>query len=194
MTFLQLYVLIILIIYLLAFFIQNLKTYYSVKKSIRGRSAKLTFSLVMSTIIYLLTFGQIAFARLGHHLGSLEFLDFRLLQMAGAVLITTAMLIGLAALYEMKNSWRVGIKYDQKTELVTRGIYAASRNPYFLSYDLLFLVTLMIFPSMVLLVLVISLMLTFHLMILEEEQYLAGIQGKTYQDYKRKTGRYLFGI
>jgi protein-S-isoprenylcysteine O-methyltransferase Ste14 len=114
--------------------------------------------------------------------------------MAGAVLITIAMLIGLAALYEMKNSWRVGIKYDQKTELVTTGIYAVSRNPYFLSYDILFMGILMLFPSMVLLVLIVALVLTFHLMILEEEQYLAGIQGKTFQDYKRKTGRYLFGI
>jgi protein-S-isoprenylcysteine O-methyltransferase Ste14 len=138
MTFLHVYVLIILIIYLLAFFIQNLKTYFSVKQSIRGRSVKLTLSLALSTIIYLLTFGQIAFAGLGNHLGSLEFLDFQVLQMAGAVLITIAMLIGLAALYEMKNSWRVGIKYDQKTELVTTGIYAVSRNPYFLSYDVLF--------------------------------------------------------
>lgn len=194
MTFLHLYVLIILIIYLSAFFIQNLKTYFSVKQSIRGRSAKLPLSLVLSTIIYLLTFWQIAFAGIKHHLGYLEFLDFQVLQTSGAVLMIIAMFTGLAALYEMKNSWRVGIKYDQKTELVTTGIYSISRNPYFLSYNILFTGIFLVFPSIIMLALILFLMITFHFMILEEERFLTNTKREEYLTYKLKTSRYLSGI
>lgn len=192
MTFLNLYVLIILIIYLSAFFIQNLRTYFSVKQSIRGRSVKLSISLVLSTIIYLLTFAQIAYPGISDGLIFLDVLSYKWIQFVGAILISLALIIGLSALYEMKNSWRVGIKYNQKTDLVTSGIYAISRNPYFLSYNILFPGIFLIFPSIVILGLTVSLMRTFHLMILEEEQYLFKIQGEDYRHYKKKTGRYLF--
>lgn len=192
MTLLSIYVLIILIIYLSAFFIQNLKTYFSVKLSIRGRSTKLTVSLLLSTIIYLLTFGLILFPGLGERLVFWVSMDSLVFQISGAFLMTIALFVGLTALYEMKNSWRVGIKYDQKTELVTTGIYSFSRNPYFLSYNLLFTGIFLIFPSAILLILILALMFTFHKMILEEEQYLEGVQGDDYLKYKKKTGRYLF--
>ena len=38
----------------------------------------------------------------------------------------------------MKNSWRVGIP-EEKTTLVTQGIYRFSRNPAFVGFDLLYL-------------------------------------------------------
>ncbi len=194
MTFLNLYVLIILVIYLSAFFIQNLKTYFSVKQSIRGRSAKLTLSLVLSTMIYLLTFVQIFSPHLDEFLISIGFIKSAGIQIAGAILISIALIVGLAALYAMKNSWRVGIKYDQKTDLVTTGIYSISRNPYFLSYNILFAGIFMILPSIILGSLIIALMITFHFMILEEEQYLSKVQGESYLIYKKQTGRYLFGV
>ena len=194
MTFLNLYVLIILVIYLSAFFIQNLKTYFSVKQSIRGRSTKLTLSLVLSTVIYTLTLSQIFSQRVSAFLISIDLLKSAEVQIAGAVLITIALMVGLAALYTMKNSWRVGIKYNQKTDLVTNGIYSFSRNPYFLSYNILFTGIFLVFPSIIIAVLIIALMITFHFMILEEEQYLSDVQGEVYLTYKKKTSRYLFAL
>jgi protein-S-isoprenylcysteine O-methyltransferase Ste14 len=194
MTFVNLYVLIILIVYLSAFFLQNLRTFFSIRQSIRGRSGKLSLSLGLSTVIYVLTFIQLAIGGASDYLGFIRLLDVQALQISGAIMTTIALFTGLAALYEMKNSWRVGIKYDQKTELITTGIYRMSRNPYFLSYNLLFTGIFLIFPSLVLLTLIISLMVTFHFMILEEERYLTKVQGEGYLTYKLKTGRYLFGF
>ena len=150
MTFLELYVFIILIIYLSAFFIQNLKTYFSVGQSIRGRSVKLTLSLILSTVIYLMTFAMIFWPGAKELLVFIDFLEQDWLQYLGAFMVFMALIIGLAALYEMKNSWRVGIRHDQKTKLVSSGIYSWSRNPYFLSYDLLFPGIFFIFPSLLL--------------------------------------------
>jgi protein-S-isoprenylcysteine O-methyltransferase Ste14 len=112
----------------------------------------------------------------------------------GLLMITIALFIGLAALYEMKNSWRIGIKYEQKTELVTTGIYSISRNPYFLSYDLLFTGVFLVFPTLVLLVFLLGIIIIFHLMILEEERYLIKVQGSAYKNYQSKTERYFFGV
>jgi protein-S-isoprenylcysteine O-methyltransferase Ste14 len=136
-------------------------------------------------------FALIAFPDFRDYLVILNFLEAEWIQYSGGFMISLALIIGLAALYEMKNSWRIGIKYDQKTDLVTSGIYAVSRNPYFLSYDLLFMGIFLIFPSAILFSLVVMLMITFHFMILEEEQYLRKIQGEVYENYQRKTGRYI---
>ena len=149
---------------------------------------------MLSTIIYLLIFGVFFYAPLEKTLIQIEFMNSRVFDFIGMGLLLLALYIGLAALYEMKNSWRVGIRYDQKTDLVTKGIYSFSRNPYFLSYDLLFTGILFIFPTLVFLALTLGLMIVFHLMILEEERYLTKVQGKLYQNYRSKTGRYLFGI
>lgn len=188
------YVLAIIVIYVVAFFIKNLKTYFAVRTSIRGKSAKLTLSLVLSTVIYLVALFQLLFPGTHLPIGKLVILDSVVLKNTGYVLILFALIIGLAALYEMRNSWRVGIKHDQKTELVTTGIYAISRNPYFLSYDILFLGIFLIFPSFILLFLVISLTIVFHLMIMEEERYLATVQGGAYLMYRKKVGRYFLTI
>jgi protein-S-isoprenylcysteine O-methyltransferase Ste14 len=194
MTYIHIYLFIILIIYLTAFFVQNIKTRLSTKQPIRGRSPKLTVSLALSTIIYLLTFGMLFFPILEQKLVRFSLLNTVVFDLLGLLIITLALFIGLAALYEMKNSWRVGIKYDQKTDLVTTGIYSISRNPYFLSYNLLFGGVFLVFPTGILLLLVSALIIIFHQMILEEEGYLAKVQGEVYEKYKNKTGRYLFGL
>ena len=192
MNFWDFYVLGIIVIYLAAFFIRNLKTYFSIKTSIRGSSAKLTLSLVLSTIIYLITFTNIFMPDFQYLLGKITMLDISLMKYLGYSLLPSSLIIGLLALYEMRNSWRVGIKYDQKTDLITTGIYAISRNPYFLSYDMLFLGIFLIYPSLTLLILSLTLAVVFHFMIKEEEDYLENVQGEDYLSYKKKVGRYFF--
>jgi protein-S-isoprenylcysteine O-methyltransferase Ste14 len=191
MTFWSLYTLIIILIYLAAFFIRNFKTYLTLRKSIRGKSTKLMLSLILSTIIYTIAFMQIFSSPWTTYLVALNFMEALKLKYLGFALIMIALIVGLAALYEMKNSWRVGIKYDQKTDLVTSGIYSLSRNPYFLSYDLLFLGLFLIYPSLVFLILTLVLIVMFHFMIMEEEAYLEKVQGENYINYKKKVSRYL---
>ncbi|MBW2675876.1 MAG: isoprenylcysteine carboxylmethyltransferase family protein [Deltaproteobacteria bacterium] len=80
---------------------------------------------------------------------------------------------------------------DQKTELIQDGVYAYVRNPYFLSYYILFFGLFLVRPSLVILLLVGVTVFTFHKMILKEEAYLLAIHGSAYRGYKTKTGRYL---
>ncbi|NJO88868.1 MAG: isoprenylcysteine carboxylmethyltransferase family protein [Chloroflexia bacterium] len=105
-------------------------------------------------------------------------------------MVTVGFIVGIFALAAMKNSWRVGIRYEQKTDLVTNGIYQFSRNPYFLSYNILMFGFLLIFPSVLILIPYALLVFLFHKMILEEENYLENMHGEDYLNYKRKVKRY----
>lgn len=92
----------------------------------------------------------------------------------------------------MRDSWRAGIPEKGETELITTGIYAFSRNPAFLGFDLMYIGLLAAFFNLVHLMFVIFAAVMLHLQILQEEAFLADAFGKEYQAYKARTGRYLF--
>lgn len=186
----KIYLALVIVFFILAFAIRNIKTYLSTGQSIRGKSLKLTLSIILSAIIYLLILLRLTIIKHGWIL-ELEFYSISSLRIIGFVFVSVGFLTGIFALIAMRNSWRVGIKYDQKTDLVTTGIYRFSRNPYFFSYDMLILGYILIFPSIILITLYVALAITFHKMVLEEEKYLETVHGDSYTNYKLKVGRYL---
>ena len=186
----KIYLGLVLVFFILAFAIKNIQTYFSTRQSIRGRSTKVTLSVLISTIIYCLIISRLTFLD-PKWLIEIDFSSFVILKSIGLVLVTLGFVLGILALIKMRNSWRVGIKYDQKTDLVTTGIYRISRNPYFLSYDILIFGYILIFPSLLLILLYLTLVVVFHRMIIEEEKYLMSVHDSTYLDYKKKVDRYL---
>jgi len=180
----------ILIFFILAFAVRNIKTYLATKQSIKGKSVKLSLSILLSTIIYVLILSRISFLN-PHWILELHLPFAETFRIAGLVLVSIGFLFGIFALIAMQNSWRIGIKYDQKTDLVTSGIYRFSRNPYFFSYDVLIFGYILIFPSLLLMGLLVGLSITFHLMILEEEQYLSNSHGNEYIAYQKRVSRYI---
>lgn len=91
----------------------------------------------------------------------------------------------------MKDSWRAGIAENDKTEIVTRGIYQISRNPAFLGFDCVYIGLLLMFFNPVLLIFSVFAIIMLHLQILQEEQYLPKVFGRDYINYKNKVCRYL---
>lgn len=186
----QLYLGLVLVFFILAFGIKNIKTYLSTGVSIRGRSSKLTASILLSTIIYILIFLRLIFLE-PSWIMEIHPVGYEIFRIIGFAFVTIGFFLGISSLISMKNSWRIGIRYEQKTALVTSGVYRISRNPYFFSYDLLILGYIFIFPSLVLVVLYVPLVIVFHKMILEEEKYLETVHGEVYLNYKRRVNRYL---
>lgn len=180
----------ILVFFILAFAIRNIRTYLSTRQSIKGKSKKLTLSILISTLIYLIILLRLIILKPAWIL-EFNFLDSIAFRYIGFALIIIGFIFGILALIAMKDSWRVGIKYEQKTELVINGIYRFSRNPYFFSYDILILGYFFIFPSIILMILLIGLAVIFHKMILEEEKYLISVHGDKYIEYKHKVNRYI---
>jgi len=90
----------------------------------------------------------------------------------------------------MKNSWRVGIP-EEKTALVTNGIYKWSRNPAFFGFDLLYLSICLLFFNIPLLVISIWAAVMLHLQVLQEEEHMKRMFGEDYINYMKNTFRYL---
>jgi len=186
----KLYLFSIILFFILAFALKNIKTALSPGLSIKGRSTKVNLSIVLSILIYTIIILRLFFLN-NKDLLEFEFIGFSAIKYIGSGLATTGFVVGILALVAMKNSWRIGIRHEQKTDLVKNGIYRLSRNPYFFSYNILILGFILIFPSIILLFPYLILIITFHNMILEEEEYLEKTHGEEYLSYKAKVNRYI---
>ena len=91
----------------------------------------------------------------------------------------------------MKDSWRAGIPERDRTKLVTNGIYAFSRNPAFLGFDLQYIGVMLMFCNLLTGLFTAFAMVMLHLQILQEEHYLAAAFGAEYLEYRRRVLRYL---
>lgn len=111
---------------------------------------------------------------------------------AGAVLSALGAAAFIAAVHAMRDSWRAGVSKNEKTELVTAGIYQISRNPAFLGFDLLHLGTLLMFFNGVLCALTVLAMGVYHLQIVNvEEDHLIAAFKDEYLQYRSTVRRYL---
>ena len=100
-------------------------------------------------------------------------------------------LIFLISVLCMKDSWRAGIPDRDRTELVTDGIYAFSRNPAFLGFDLQYIGVLLMFCNLLTAAFTAFAVSMLHLQILQEERYLTAAFGPEYLQYRRHVLRYL---
>lgn len=91
----------------------------------------------------------------------------------------------------MKESWRAGIPDQDKTELVTDGIYAFSRNPAFLGFDLQYIGVLLMFCNLLTGMFTVFAIVMLHRQILQEERHLTAAFGAEYLNYRRRVYRYL---
>lgn len=89
----------------------------------------------------------------------------------------------------MKKSWRVGIP-EEKTSLVTVGIYKWSRNPAFVGFDMLYLSICLLFFNIPVVLVSMWAAVMLHLQILQEEKHMVNMFGSKYEEYKEHTLRY----
>ena len=122
---------------------------------------------------------------------SVRLVDVMLAKLLGVTLIICAFVIFVLALSALGNSWRLGIDENHPGLLVTTGIYAHSRNPIYLFFDLYFLGTFLINGSLFFLIMTALVALNLHYQILQEEQFLARAHRATYEAYCTRTARYL---
>lgn len=94
-----------------------------------------------------------------------------------------------AAVITMKTSWRVGIP-EEKTFLITDGIYKWSRNPAYVGFDFLYLSICLIFFNIPLMLVSVWAAVMLHFQILQEEVHLYRMFGDEYEAYMKHTLRY----
>jgi protein-S-isoprenylcysteine O-methyltransferase Ste14 len=157
-----------------------------------GRQIKGKNKEAVSATIFLIIFIAIStiFAFTGFKVGTYPVINNSYSFIVSLVLIFINVIIGAASLINMKDSWRVGVLEDQKTQLIEGGIYKLSRNPYFLSYIIMFIAYTILLQNVILLGLLFIGILFIHSMIIKEEQYLLSIHKDSYIQYKKRVSRY----
>ena len=114
------------------------------------------------------------------------------LQTAGIVITALGVMIFIISVVQMKDNWRAGVQREEKTNLVTSGIYSISRNPAFLGFDLMYVGILFSFFNWYLCFATIFAVVFFHLQIVNvEEDFLIEAFGQEYIEYKKIVFRYL---
>ena len=117
------------------------------------------------------------------------------LQVAGLVLALAGFAATLAGQVGMGASWRVGVDPDERTTLVTTGVFAAVRNPVFSAMVAAQAgVTLMV-PTWPTVLSLVALVVAVELQVRAvEEPYLRAMHGSSYAEYAGRAGRFVPGI
>ena len=123
-------------------------------------------------------------------------LDTRLIdslpeKIIGVALVTLSLILFALAFISFGDSWRVGFDVKAPGALVTKGVFAVSRNPIYVSLDLWFIGIFLISGTLIFLIFAVLAVAVLHWQILQEESFLLKLYGRPYQNYCARTGRYL---
>ena len=122
----------------------------------------------------------------------LPFLPNFAAQIAGVLLIASAILIFAAAFQLFKRAKTNLEPWKPTTAIVSDGIYGFSRNPIYLAFTLFYAGIALLFNSLWTLALLVPVLLVIHYgVILREEAYLERKFGIEYLNYKERVRRWL---
>ncbi len=114
------------------------------------------------------------------------------LGITGMALTATGVLFFILSVLQMKDNWRAGVQREEKTNLVTTGIYSISRNPAFVGFEFMYAGILCTFFNIYLCAATVLALVLFHLQIVKvEEVFLEEAFSEEYYLYKKKVFRYL---
>ena len=112
-------------------------------------------------------------------------------QWMGLVILGVAMVWTIIAQGNMKDSWRVGIDSERKTELITEGLFRFSRNPIFLGMLLVLAGLFLVTPNAATLIFWVVGYILIQVQIRLEEEYLRRQHGKLYDEFCQRVPRRL---
>ena len=109
----------------------------------------------------------------------------------GLGFLTFAIILTIIAQGHLKNSWRIGIDTETKTELITTGLFGHSRNPIFFGMIISLVGLLLTTPNALTGLFLVLGYVLIQTQIRLEEEFLTKQHGQTYLDYKQKVRRFI---
>lgn len=113
------------------------------------------------------------------------------LSFLGATFALCGIVIIAISQQQMGISWRVGVDNDEKTSLITQGIYTYIRNPIYTGLLVFCTGLLILIPDIFMLVSVVMIYISIELHVrYVEEPYLYKMHKEVFEEYMERTGRY----
>ena len=119
------------------------------------------------------------------------YLEHDYLKYIGWGLLVFSLILVWVAQSQMANSWRIGIDENNKTKLVTKGLFSISRNPIFLGIMIANIGLLLVIPNAFTLLIVLLSTVSINTQIRLEEDFLKRSHGEEYENYLAKVRRWL---
>lgn len=119
------------------------------------------------------------------------YLDMEWLRISGVGVVLLAFVWIIVAQFQMKNSWRIGVDYNDKTELIDSGLFQISRNPIFLGVIVSYIGTFLIIPNLLSFCIMVLTIVILQVQVRLEEEFLIKIHGDEYNVYKNKVRRWI---
>ncbi len=119
------------------------------------------------------------------------YLENESLQYVGWALLLLSLIMVWLSQSNMKESWRIGIDEENKTELITSGFFAFSRNPIFLGIMIANVGLFLVLPNAFTLLIISLSTISINTQIRLEEEFLTQEHGEQYISYKSKVNRWL---
>ena len=196
---LKIYLPIYLIMYMLvAFVIPTYRTYKQTGINPitfgKNENAHDYIGFIMKVLIVLLFVAVLTYSmseKMYSYLVPISYLQTQILTITGLALIHIALVWISIAQFQMSNSWRIGIDEENKTKLVTDGVFLISRNPIFLGMIISVLGLFFIVPNALTFFLTITTYIVIQIQIRLEEEFLQKQHAQDYVNYKLKTRRLL---
>ncbi|MDH5231228.1 MAG: isoprenylcysteine carboxylmethyltransferase family protein [Gammaproteobacteria bacterium] len=92
---------------------------------------------------------------------------------------------------QMGTEWRIGVDENEKTKLITHGVYSKIRNPIYTGVIIFGLGLVVLIPNIIMIMLALLGYAAIELHVRKvEEPHLEKLHGQLFTNYKNSTGRY----
>ena len=115
---------------------------------------------------------------------------YRGVRSVAAIIAVIALLATIKCWIRMGNDWRMEVSLDQKSALITDGLFTRIRHPIYAFSILLMLCSAVIVPSLPMLLIAIVHIVLMNVKARNEERHLLSVHGDAYARYLRASGRF----
>lgn len=157
-----------------------------------NRNAPL-IAIVSSALIVIVFIGVIIISLLSTFASLDVYFQFGIYgKSTGVLFCLVGILLTSISQIQMGKEWRIGVDDNEKTKLITHGIYSKIRNPIYTGVIIFGLGLIVLLPNLIMMFFALLGYVAIELHVRKvEEPYLRKLHGQLFANYVNSTGRYL---
>ena len=147
-------------------------------------------SMKVFILLLLITIGVYSISDTAYqYFAPFRYLEIFPLKIAGLIFVHISLIGIKVAQLQMRLSWRIGIDYENRTKLVTSGLFSMSRNPIYVFLLIGLVGMFLILPNAITFAILFASFLVLHITMRLEEDFLQKQHGEAYINYQKSVRR-----